>query len=301
MPAAKNTMKTMEATTAVKVAFLLQPLATVVVVIAIAAGAMIKRGLKWLLPSYALNLASIAVTGFLDGWYNHVSDVDDGCTSQLGKLPPEIRIKIFKLAMQATGGIVFMPCLTDRSFKPNIAVGLLRTCRDIYHEAREYLYTENIIWFDTFASELRQIGKPIGLTRCHLIGCGAALNEPYFRHIHLEIGHESDFQGAFMTEAMQHSLSGMKSTLHVEKLAIKLRPHSLDSINMKLFLEALQKIQISHSLIIYGDASKYNELNLRAFAMAMGMNPGNHWVLPKPNAGQIDGPCFEMGFYASKK
>ena len=47
--------------------------------------------------------------------------------SKFGKLPPELRIKIFKLAMQATGGIVFMPCLTDRAFKPNIAVGLLRT------------------------------------------------------------------------------------------------------------------------------------------------------------------------------
>ena len=80
MPAAKSTTKTMEATTAVKMAFLLQPLATVVVVIAIAAGSLIKRGLKWLLPNYALNLASLAVNGFLDGWYNHVSDGDDSCT-----------------------------------------------------------------------------------------------------------------------------------------------------------------------------------------------------------------------------
>ena len=80
MPAAKNTTKTMEATTAVKVAFLLQPLSTVVVVIAIAAGALVKRGLKWLLPSRVLNLASVAVTGFLDGWYNHVSDGDESCS-----------------------------------------------------------------------------------------------------------------------------------------------------------------------------------------------------------------------------
>ena len=47
--------------------------------------------------------------------------------SKLGKLPPELRIKIFKLAMRATGGMIFMPCLTDRDFKPNIAVGLLGT------------------------------------------------------------------------------------------------------------------------------------------------------------------------------
>ena len=79
MPAAKNITKTMEATTAVKLAFLIQPLATVVVVIAIAAGSLIKRGLKQLLPVYVLNLASIAVNGFQDGWHNHVSDGDGVC------------------------------------------------------------------------------------------------------------------------------------------------------------------------------------------------------------------------------
>ena len=104
-----------------------------------------------------------------------------------------------------------------------------------------------------------------------------------------------------MTEAMQHSLNGMKSTLQVGKLVIGLCRHSLDPVGMKLFVEALQKIQIKHSLVICGDASKYNELNLRWFAMQMGMNPGNHWVCPKPKAGIIDGPCFEMGFYASRR
>ena len=79
MLAAKNIEKTMEATTAVKVAFLRQPLATVVVLIAIAAGALIKRCLQWLLPNYVLNLASMAVSGFLDGWYNHVRDGNKSC------------------------------------------------------------------------------------------------------------------------------------------------------------------------------------------------------------------------------
>ena len=173
--------------------------------------------------------------------------------------------------------------------------------RDVYHEAREYLYTENVLWFDTFGSELRLISKPIGLTRCHLNGCRAASNEPYIRQIHLEIGHEEDYQGTFMTEAMQHSLNGMKSTLHVEKLVIKLCRHSLDLMSMKLFVEALQKIQVGHSFVICGDASKYNELNLRSFAMQMGMNPGNHWIWPKPKGGLIDEPFFEMGFFASRK
>ena len=104
-----------------------------------------------------------------------------------------------------------------------------------------------------------------------------------------------------MTEAMQHSLNGMKSTLHVGKLVLGLCRHSLDPIDMMFFAEALQKIQVGHSLVICGDASKYNELNLRLFATQMGMNPGNHWISPEPKAGIIDGPCFEMGFYASRR
>ena len=90
MSEVKNISKTMEAMTAAKLAFLLQPLTTVVVVLAIAAGAMVKRGLKWLLPVQVVNLMSIAVTGFLDGWYNHVSDQDNSCTvshSQSRKVP----------------------------------------------------------------------------------------------------------------------------------------------------------------------------------------------------------------------
>ena len=104
-----------------------------------------------------------------------------------------------------------------------------------------------------------------------------------------------------MTEAMQHSLNGMKFTLHVGKLVIKLCRHSLDPMSMKLFVEALQKLQVGHSLIICGDSGKYNELNLRSLAMQMGMNPGNHWVWPKPKAGLIHEAYFEMGFYPFKE
>ena len=104
-----------------------------------------------------------------------------------------------------------------------------------------------------------------------------------------------------MTEAVQHSLNGMKSTLHVEKLVLNLRRHSLNLLGMSLFIEALQKIQIGHVLVIQGGSDKYNELNLRSLAMQMGMNPGNNWVWPKPKAGLIDEPFFEMGFYASRK
>lgn len=90
MSEAKNIPKTVEATTAAKLAFLLQPFTTVVVVLAIAAGVIVKHGLKWLLPVQVVNLMSIAVTGFLDGWYNHVSDQDNSCTvshSQSRKAP----------------------------------------------------------------------------------------------------------------------------------------------------------------------------------------------------------------------
>ena len=45
----------------------------------------------------------------------------------LNKLPGEIRDKIFKLAMTAENGIISMPCLSNKTFKPNVATALLRT------------------------------------------------------------------------------------------------------------------------------------------------------------------------------
>ena len=90
MLAAKNIKKTTGATTALKAAILHQPLATVLVVIAIAAGTLIQRCLKWLLPSDVLDLASMVLSGFLDGWYNHVSHGNESCTvssSRSRKLP----------------------------------------------------------------------------------------------------------------------------------------------------------------------------------------------------------------------
>ena len=43
------------------------------------------------------------------------------------KLPGELRNNIFKLALTAENGIISMPCLSDKTFKPNVAVALLRT------------------------------------------------------------------------------------------------------------------------------------------------------------------------------
>lgn len=43
------------------------------------------------------------------------------------KLPTEVQQKIFKMALTADDGIISMQCLSNKSFRPNVATGLLRT------------------------------------------------------------------------------------------------------------------------------------------------------------------------------
>ncbi len=77
--------------------------------------------------SYALHLmetshlpveASIVINGGED------TAVGSGC---FDKLPTEIQQKIFKMALTAEDGIISMRCPSNKTFKPNVATGLLRT------------------------------------------------------------------------------------------------------------------------------------------------------------------------------
>ncbi len=43
------------------------------------------------------------------------------------KFPIEIQKGIFKLALTADHGVISMQCLSNKTFKPNVATGLLRT------------------------------------------------------------------------------------------------------------------------------------------------------------------------------
>ena len=43
------------------------------------------------------------------------------------KLPNELKAKIFDLALTADQGIISMPCISDKTFKPNVGTALLRT------------------------------------------------------------------------------------------------------------------------------------------------------------------------------
>lgn len=170
--------------------------------------------------------------------------------------------------------------------------------RAAYHETRNYLYTENRFCFDNFASELRLINKPIGLTRCRLNGCEPAVCLPYFKELILDIGDDNSFEnGLFVFESMQCSLKAMKYQLYVDKLVLFLRRHGMDCMNMFSFAKDLQKIKTGNCLVIGGDASKYSEINICDLAIDMGMKRDPHWLFPdtKKN-GKINGPVFSVTF-----
>ncbi len=43
------------------------------------------------------------------------------------KLPNELIVKIFDLALTTNEGIISMPCISDKTFKPNVGTALLQT------------------------------------------------------------------------------------------------------------------------------------------------------------------------------
>ena len=157
---------------------------------------------------------------------------------------------------------------------------------------------ENRFCFDNFASELRLINKPIGLTRCRLNGCEPAVCLPHFKELILDIGHDQSLgEGTFNLEYMRRSLQAMKNRLHVEKLVLFLRYYGLDWTNMTSFAKDLQKIKIGHCFVVGGNASKFSELNIFALAMDMGMKRDPHWLFPDTKRnGKIDGPVFSIKF-----
>lgn len=144
------------------------------------------------------------------------------------------------------------------------------------------------------------INKPLGLAKCRLNGCDSAMSGPYINEMHLDVGHVlGEHQGAFMVEAMTYSLNAMKFSLRVENLSVQLHRHSLDTVTVSSFLRVLQKVQVIHSLTIYGDADKYNTLNVFEIAIQMGMKAQSYVMIPEPKKdGYIDGTAFCIKFLA---
>lgn len=79
--------------------------------------------------SYALHLMEVEAS-ILPVQASNVTNggedtaVGSGC---IDKLPTEIQQKIFKMALTADDGVISMRCLSNKTFKPNVATGLLRT------------------------------------------------------------------------------------------------------------------------------------------------------------------------------
>lgn len=77
-------------------------------------------------------------------------------TSRLLSLPTELRLRIYEYALTAPDNAIglYFSYQTNR-VKPDLGLGLLRTCRQIYHEARDVLYTKNTILIVSSSRETR--------------------------------------------------------------------------------------------------------------------------------------------------
>ncbi|MCJ1228903.1 hypothetical protein MMC12_005567 [Toensbergia leucococca] len=142
--------------------------------------------------------------------------------SLLNIFPMEVREKIYKFALTAKNGTIV---LSGRKFKRNIAVSLLATCKQIYHEATPMLYQVNTFIFKNAGADLRQVVKPLGLNSCwETEDCSVAVCNPVFRKVVFDLGHDKRaFHGALDYEGFGYALKEIRGTLIVEQLELFFR------------------------------------------------------------------------------
>ncbi|MCJ1462513.1 hypothetical protein MMC07_001115 [Pseudocyphellaria aurata] len=139
------------------------------------------------------------------------------------RLPAELRKKIIKWAMTAEKGVFEF---NDRvgPFKPNVATGLLRANRELYHEAREYLYSENNMVFLGCGSELLTIlDRAHGLWACKTHGCKWANERPQFGKVTIFLGDEaSPDVGDLKMKCTKAALENIRGKISIKMLHISL-------------------------------------------------------------------------------
>ncbi len=207
------------------------------------------------------------------------------------ELPVELQNKIIKYAMLAQDGELNFPCLTNRFYKPNIAVGLLRvkyvemlferletpltwTCSHrIYHEAHYQLRKQNTFVFGNFGSDLRTIASSVGPFNCRSGACGYGHLRSVLAKVIFDLG-DQDLPGAAedKVHAFGCALRYLRCQLTINSLFLRLSYYNFRS-NAQLtdFAAGLSNIKVQEGLIIAGD-EKLLDMNLGEFPTQLGMN-----------------------------
>ena len=150
------------------------------------------------------------------------------------------------------------------SYTTFLAIANSSCSKQVYIEARNFLYTANTIIFDNFGSDIKDIAK---------FAYPKDVQGPIFANVVLDIGHMAiDYEGFFKTQSLVNALKGMRNPITVENLVLEFRSFCFnEAVKPEDLAIGLSNIKVSKSLTMCGAGYHWDEGDMFAVPRTLGM------------------------------
>lgn len=170
---------------------------------------------------------------------------------------------------------------TNSIFDDITNVLIFLNSRPIYHDAKPYLYSENVFVFTRCGTDLYLLNQAQALATCKYVNC--AINALTISKLVFDLGdNESIDKGQMKIQTFTAALHALRTEVRVGSLHIYFRDCCWAATERaEDFADALGKIKIVQSLEMTGPDFHWQE-NLRAIPEALAMNvvPVRSCLLP---------------------
>ncbi|MCJ1258901.1 hypothetical protein MMC24_006735 [Lignoscripta atroalba] len=223
-------------------------------------------------------------------------------------LPPEVCSKIFRLALTADNGRieldhywivkppqslleenhVYMPYEYLPGKVHNVGINLLCTSHQIYHVARDFLYSENELVFSQLGHDVWKVFKPLGLGKCVPPYCTHRLVRPNLNRVTLRLGHfqnPDDGEGNIVGMAAYIGMCsrpgrGWTGPLEIKHLTLSFSKYAWTQTfkprhftNDLLHVRVTETLVLEGSMVFAGPALFMVDEDLKALPKALHMSP----------------------------
>ena len=196
----------------------------------------------------------------------------------LGKLPGEIRNRIFEIALTTPIGLMVMD-LPSCSYKQNIATGLLSTCQQFSQEGLDLFYRRNTFVFGYDDSKLfpdveLDDGTCMDADIDPLIELGVSVHDSCIKFMNFRLGNDdSEKDGCRNIEEFVHSLDSMRDIIQVHELTLYFCNFGWDfDVAPAMLARALTKLKVVNCITVDAPIKMWFDENLVRLAVELGMN-----------------------------
>ena len=195
----------------------------------------------------------------------------------LGKLPAEVRNRIFHSALTARFGLMVFGGL-HRGYKHNVAVGLLSTCQQFFQEGRYIFYNDNMLVFENQGCELIHLAEMRNITYKGpilppRINLGISVTSTCIKFMTLHLGDNySQEDGCHKVEQFIRSLDSMRNTIQVQELTLSFCIYAWDwKVKPAMLARALTKFAVVNCVTVEAPTYMWYDEDLGHFPEELGM------------------------------